>query len=149
MKPDKGATPEVEVSELAHRLRLVMGRLVRRLRIEGPKSSVTPVQFSLLAWIERNGPTTTAVLASSERITAQGVGQNLDILEDRGLIERGSHPEDLRMVLVTLTRAGKALVHESRASRESWLAKEISNLDKRQLRSLEIAVSSLEALIDS
>jgi DNA-binding MarR family transcriptional regulator len=126
-----------------------MGRLVRRLRTEGPKASVTPVQFSLLAWLERNGPTTTAVLASAERITAQGVGQNLDILQDRGLIERGSHPEDLRMVLVTLTREGRSLVHESRASRESWLAKEISNLDKRQLRSLEIAVSSLEVLIES
>ena len=49
-------------TELAARLRLVVGRLHRRIRIDG-RESIPPLQLSALASVEQHGPLRLSELA--------------------------------------------------------------------------------------
>jgi hypothetical protein len=51
-----------EQTELAARLRLVVGRLNRRIRIDG-RESIPPLQLSALVTVEQHGPLRLSELA--------------------------------------------------------------------------------------
>ena len=59
---DTGDTGVIEETELAARLRLVVGRLNRRIRIDG-RESVPPLQLSAMVTVEEHGPLRLSELA--------------------------------------------------------------------------------------
>jgi DNA-binding MarR family transcriptional regulator len=109
----------VESGPLASELRVVLGRLIRRLRAEH-RFSLS--QGSVLGRLDREGPQSTSKLAAAERVRPQSMGQTLAELEAQGLIERRPDPADGRRALLELTEAGRATLQEDRARREGWLA---------------------------
>ena len=97
---------ESDVDEVAGALRVSIGLFVRQLRQVQAEGELTLPETSALARLDRGGPTTSAALARLEQISPQSMGATLAGLEARGLVERGSDPEDGRRVVISLTEAG-------------------------------------------
>ena len=99
--PDRAGTPEDDETEFAARLRLVVGRLNRRIRIDG-RESVPPLQLSALVTVEELGPLRLSELARREAVSVPTMSRVLAALDEQGLVVRTPDPQDARGVLVTL-----------------------------------------------
>jgi DNA-binding MarR family transcriptional regulator len=138
----------IEPSMLASDLRVVIGQLIRRLREE--RRDLTLSQVTVLGRLDRLGPTSISDLAADERVRPQSMASTVAWLADRGLVERGPHPVDRRLVVVTLTDAGRKAVAEDRQRREGWLANAIErDLTERERRLLAEATLLLARLAES
>jgi DNA-binding MarR family transcriptional regulator len=111
------------VRRSASELRIVLGQLVRRLRAEHqlPLSHGT-----VLARLERQGPSTTSNLAAAERVRPQSMAQTIADLEADGFVSRTPDSVDRRQVLIAVTKSGLAALADDRARREGWLARAIA-----------------------
>jgi DNA-binding MarR family transcriptional regulator len=138
-----GAGPD---TELAARLRLVVGRLNRRIRIDG-RESVPPLQLSALVTVEEAGPLRLSELARREAVSVPTMSRVLTALDDQGLVVRTPDPQDARGVLVTLSPDGAARLAEVRNHRTALVARRLGRLDPGQRASLSAALPALEALL--
>lgn len=135
---------------LAADLRVLIGRLRRRLRDETRPSHYTWSQISLLALIDREGPATISSLARAEGMRPQSMGAIVAALQCDGLIAGAPDPTDRRQVLLTVTDMGRDLVHSHRAAREDWLSHVIqANLSSEEQRTLARSVELLGRLVES
>jgi DNA-binding MarR family transcriptional regulator len=133
------------VVNLAARLRLAATRLSRRLRQEAG-TGLTPSQLSALASIERHGPLALGELAEHERVAPPSVTKIVSKLEASGLIARQADPDDRRFVRVSLTKEGAALLDESRARKNAWLAERLADLSPSERVRLAAAIDVIETL---
>jgi|SRR5947209_3357246 len=131
---------------LASELRVVLGRLVRRLRAEHHFSIS---HGAVLARLDREGPQSVSDLAHAERVRPQSMAQTVSELEQDRLIERRPDPDDRRRTLVRLTAEGRTALNAERRRREGWLASTIVNLSGDEQAMLERAVDLLRRLADS
>lgn len=141
------AADEPTTALLAHDLRETVGRFVRRLRAEpGP-----PVgQQTVLGRLDRDGPASVSDLANAERMRPQSMAQTVGDLEQAGLVSRRPDPGDRRRAFVELTPAGRALVKETRALREGWLAEALdTTLDAHERALLREALALFDRLSQS
>src|SRR5579884_1619955 len=127
MTPSLATTDRLETASLATELRVVLGRLVRRLRAEHrfPVSQAT-----VLSRLEREGPQSVSDLAAGEGMRPQSMAQTVSELESDGLVRRRPDPHDRRRALVELTEAGQSTLLTERQRREGWLARELSALSE-------------------
>src|SRR5581483_1502742 len=107
---------------IASELRLVLGRLVRRLRAEG---GFPLGQAAVLGRLDREGAQSVSDLAASERVRPQSMAQTVSELEAAGLVSRRPDPHDRRRALVELTEEGLGRLREDRRRRVGWLAEAI------------------------
>lgn len=109
-------------------------------------------EASLLAFVEESGPLTQTRLAQRLGLGRAATGSVIDSLEKRGLVERQPDPDDRRVWLVTVTRAGKDLVEQVNASDQvlrSELRAGISRADRQQLAALLVRLQeNLAAALD-
>jgi DNA-binding MarR family transcriptional regulator len=112
----------VDSGLLASELRVVLGQLMRRLRVE---HRFPLMHGAVLGRLDRDGPLTTVELASAERVRPQSMGQTVAELESQGLISRKPDEFDRRRMLLELTGAGRTALTEDRKRREGWLAEAI------------------------
>jgi len=136
-----------DASEVAGRLRLSATRLARRLRQEAG-AGLTPSQLSALAVVDHHGPVTLGSLADHERVAPPSVTKVVKKLEADGLVVRHRDPADRRIIWVTTSERGAALVAESRRRKTAWLAGRITSLDVDQKRRLTAALDVLDALTE-
>lgn len=140
------AAPE----ELAARLRLVNGRLARRVRQEGlgTGDDLTASRLSALATIEDCGPITLGELAALEYVQPPSMTRIVARLEELGLAEREVDPRDRRVARVRITEAGRNVLAQSRTRRAAFLARRVGRLSPDERRALADALPVLEQLID-
>jgi len=131
---------------LASELRVVLGRLVRRLRAEHHFSIS---HGAVLARLDREGPQSVSDLAHAERVRPQSMAQTVSELEQDRLVERRPDPDDRRRTPVELTAAGRTALDAERRRREGWLANAIVNLSTEEQATLEHAADLLRRLADS
>jgi DNA-binding MarR family transcriptional regulator len=109
---------------LATETRETVGRLVRRLRnVPG----LPLAQITVLSMLDREGPKGISDLAAGERVRPQSMAQTVRELETAGLVSRRPDPDDRRRFFVEPTTAGLASLQASRASREDWLTRALSD----------------------
>jgi DNA-binding MarR family transcriptional regulator len=132
-------------AEIAARLRLSATRLARRLRQESG-SGLTPSQLSALAAVHNNGPLTLGELADQERVAPPSISKCVAKLEADGLVARAADPNDGRVSRVSVTRAGRALVDETRRRKTAWLTGRIGRLSPDEQVRLAAALDVLERL---
>ncbi|MFE3943129.1 MarR family winged helix-turn-helix transcriptional regulator [Streptomyces sp. NPDC059118] len=138
---------EPEAEQLAAQLADVVGRLLRRLRSTSSEGLLTPTQRSVLARLDREGPSTTAALARAEYVRPQSMRLTLGALESQGLVERAPDPEDGRKSVMSLTESGTATLAEVRAAKRDWLAQALAaGLDGAERRTVAEAVELLDRL---
>jgi DNA-binding MarR family transcriptional regulator len=137
---------QTEIAPLASELRVVLGQLVRRLRVEHrfPIS-----QGTVLGRLDREGPRGVSDLAAAERVRPQSMAQTVGDLEGEGLVGRRPDPHDGRRALVSLTAAGREALESDRRQREGWLVAAIEELSPRERRILGDSVSLLRRLAES
>jgi DNA-binding MarR family transcriptional regulator len=114
----------VDAGPLASELRVVLGRLVRRLRAE---YRFPLTHAAVLGRLDREGTLSTAELANAERVRPQSMGQTLAELENHGLVARRPDETDGRRTLLELTAEGHRALNEDRRRREGWLARAIED----------------------
>jgi len=122
-------------SALAGDLRIAIGRASRRIRAERGAAGLTDPQFTVLAWLTKDGPMSPGQLAERERIQPPSMTRTVNGLAELGLVAKAEHPTDGRQVVVSLTDAGVAEVRETRRRRDAWLAGRLATLtpDERTL----------------
>ena len=84
-----------DTAELAGEIKLLVGRLARRLRQEGT-AGLTPSQLSALASVERLGPLQLGGLARVESVAPPTLTRSIAGLEEQGLVQRHADPDDCR-----------------------------------------------------
>jgi len=100
-------------------LRIVLGRIVRRLRQGHEAGELSLSELSVLSRLERHGSLPAGVLAEQERISPQAMTTILAVLEGRGLATRDADARDGRRVSMSATAAGKKLLAGRRSSTRS------------------------------
>jgi DNA-binding MarR family transcriptional regulator len=132
-------------SELAARLRVAVGRLHRRIRLDS--NDVPPLQLSTLVSIQQHGPLRLGELAAREAVSPPTMTRVLAALDERGLIVRGPDPGDARSTLVALSPAGVRVLGEVRSRRTALVDARLARLSPRQRAALEAAIPALEAMV--
>jgi DNA-binding MarR family transcriptional regulator len=138
------ATGSRATSPLASELRIVLGRMLRRLRL--PDRALSPTQAGVLGRLEREGTQSIGALAAAERVRPQSMSQTVVELEAEGLVARSPDETDGRRTLIALTEAGLDVLHHDRAQRDDWLAGALDQLSAADQDLLARAVVLLERL---
>lgn len=133
-----------DAAELASELRIVLGRLIRRMRAQHRRFGLT--QAAVVGRLDRCGTQSIGELASAERVRPQSMSQTLADLEADNFIERRPDAQDGRRTLVVLTDEGRAALLEDRALREGSLARSIEELAPAERALLADAIKVLEHL---
>lgn len=135
----------VEPFALAGAMRAAVGKLIRRLRDKASPGDFSWSQAHVLGRLERDGPATLTALARADNMRSQSMGAIVGPLEQAGLIVGAPDPNDGRQTILSITEAGRAYVHESRRTRDDWLAERLqAKLTPEELK----AVAKAVALID-
>jgi DNA-binding MarR family transcriptional regulator len=136
-----------DVVTAASELRIVLGQLVRRLRLE---HSFPISHGAVLGRLDRECAQTPSALAVAERVRPQSMAQTLADLEGDGLVARRPDPSDRRQALVELTARGREILAEDRRRREGWLARALTTeLTAAEQRVVIEAVPLLRRLTES
>ncbi|MHB8309265.1 MAG: MarR family winged helix-turn-helix transcriptional regulator [Metallibacterium sp.] len=135
---------------VAGELRVVVGKLIRRLREQAQPGDFTWSQMSVLGRLERDGPATVTTLARAEGVRPQSMGATVSVLQGAGLVRGAADPTDGRQTILSLTPACREMIKASRAAREDWLFRAIrTNLATAEQEELANAVELLKRLVDS
>lgn len=73
---------------------------------------ITPVQYAALAAVHQQPDMDQRTLGRQIGFDTSTIGEVIDRLERRALIRRSVSPTDRRLRLLSVTRAGEALLHE-------------------------------------
>lgn len=137
---------DVDAPAIASDLRLVIGSLTRRLRVE---SEIPLTHMAVLGRLYRDGAASASELAAAERVRPQSMAAIVAELAQEGMLTRRRDPQDGRRMLLELTAAGRSAVEASRRQRESWLSEAIDDeLTGSERRSLEAAIPLLQRLAE-
>lgn len=136
-----------EVLQLASELRILIGKLRRRLREEAHLGDITMSQASVLSRLERDGPATASSLARAEGMRPQSMAATVQALSEAQMVTGSPDPLDGRQTILTLTDNCRAWIAASRAAREDWLARSIeTRLTPAEVTELNKAVALLKRL---
>ena len=136
----------VTAVELAAALTVDLERIMGLYRSLTEPGGLSLTAAATLAAIERFGPQRLTSLAAREGVTQPAMTQLISRLEDAGQVRRESDPDDGRVVLVTITDAGRATLARRRDSRATRLAVILAQLSPDHLVALDAARPALDAL---
>jgi len=111
-----------------------------------PRAGLRGIDLSVLNVLSANGPQRMSQLARLERITQPGMTRVIHRLARMGLIKRSADPADGRIVLVTITPQGRALLAGLHAARVQALVEQLSRLPASEQDALCAAADALHAL---
>ncbi len=132
------------------RLRVVIGRLARRLRPTDAAlaAGLTPTRLAILQTVTRHGPLRLSELADLEAINPTMLSRVTADLVEGGLLERWTDEGDRRAAWVKSTAEGKRLGQRIRRERTDALKTALGALSPEERRSLERALPGLEHLAE-
>ncbi|HVB52890.1 MAG TPA: MarR family transcriptional regulator [Candidatus Acidoferrales bacterium] len=130
-------------------LRILIGRLARRLRQTQAGAGLTPTQLSVLATVVRHGPLGLGLLSQLEGINPTMLSRIVAKLSGRGLVARRADPLDGRAAMLLPTDRGRRLQRRIQAERNDVLGQRLEKLPAAQRKLLMEAIPALEALADS
>ncbi|RNI24728.1 MarR family winged helix-turn-helix transcriptional regulator [Flexivirga caeni] len=140
---DEGSTASEAASAAARDVVLLFRQLRQRMR-EIPEGGLTSAQGAVLLRLDKDGPSSTTLLAAAEGVRSQSMTVTLNGLEAKGLIERRPDPADGRRAIVTLSDAGRDQVREGRELRHLWLAQALdARLAPEQLVAVNDSITLL------
>jgi DNA-binding MarR family transcriptional regulator len=135
-----------DTAELASRLRLGVTRLARRLRQEA-EPGITPSLLVALSTIDRAGTMTIGELGVAEQVQPPTMTRFVAALVEAGLVTRAPDPNDRRVAWVRVTPEGAKLLQRSRKRKDVYLARQLRDLEPRELAVLEEASEILDRLV--
>jgi DNA-binding MarR family transcriptional regulator len=137
-------------TQLANELRVVVGRLIRRLRATRDPDDLTLSEESVLSRIERDGPMGGGDIAELEHVKAQAISAILVKLDERSLISRERDATDGRRILIWVTAEGRKLLGSKRSHWSRQMARAIEcTLDADEQQQLRNALQLLSRVMDN
>jgi DNA-binding MarR family transcriptional regulator len=131
-----------------------VSRVARRVdlaqRATFARYDLDPAAFDVLATLRRTGDPftlTAGELMQSAMVTSGAITQRLDKLEARGLVQRGPHPGDGRVVLVSLTGPGRDLVDRVLPDHLATEERLLAALSAEQRRTLAALLQALDTAL--
>lgn len=113
----------ISTVELARELRVLVGRLRRRVKEVADTYELTASQLAVVSRLDRDGPATASDLAAAERVRPQSMAATLAALDERGWLVRRKDPGDGRKQLLSLSETAHDLLSDSRQVRDEWLGR--------------------------
>ena len=101
-----------------------------------------------LSTLSSSGPCRITHLADRERTSQPSITAMVSRLERQGLVERQHDPSDGRIVLVSITDAGRDMLRRRRASRLAFLSSLIARLEPAEQAALADAARALRRMTD-
>jgi len=138
---------DTEEAALAARLRVAVTRLHRSLRQQAGEG-LTPSQASALAGVARLGSPTLGALAARESVQPPSMTRIVGGLEELGHVTRVADPSDRRVVRITLTPSGEAVLGRNRSLKDAFLAERVASLGPSERAALADLTALLERLVD-
>lgn len=137
-----------DVEQLAQELHLGIGLASRRIRqIPARDGDLTVPECLALARLDQDGSTTPGSLSKLEKISPQSMGATLASLETQDYVERRADPEDGRMVVMSITQAGRTALYKRRTTHANHMAKALNaHFTKAEMQLLRDAAPLLERL---
>jgi DNA-binding MarR family transcriptional regulator len=123
-------------------------RLYEGLRRLTPRDGLSLTAASVLRRLERSGPQRLCDLYAPEGVTQPGMTQLVTRLEKDGLAQRGSDPADGRVVVVSITDAGRSAVEQRRAANAEALSARLRELPAGDRTAILAALPAMERLSD-
>lgn len=121
-------------------------QLYEGLRRLTPRDGLSLTAASVLRRLERSGRQRLCDLCGPEGVTQPAMTQLVTRLEKDGLAERGSDPADGRVVIVSITDAGRAAVERRRARNAEALSEHLRALPTEDRAAILAALPAMERL---
>jgi DNA-binding MarR family transcriptional regulator len=102
-----------------------------------------------LSVLDTQEPVTAGQLAKSADLNPGTVTGMLDDLEKKGIVERRPDPRDRRLVMVSLTDTGRAILAERRAQWSSAEEQHLGSVSDEELLDGIKVLRALSKLLDS
>jgi len=135
------------LDEIAAHLVPRASQLTRLLLSRGSRP-LTRAEGGLLSTLSA-GPRRITELAATEVLAQPTVTQLVDRLQKRGLVQRDRDASDGRVVLVSITDAGRATLEQLRDEYRAQLRTAAADLPDDELAALLRATEALQHLIDA
>jgi MarR family transcriptional regulator, organic hydroperoxide resistance regulator len=146
--PATRSTPATEAVRLAF---VELMGAERRLRARDQKckaGELTHGQIRALFTIDVRGGATAGELAKAADLSPASVSTMLDHLERDGIVERRRSEEDRRVVVVTLTESGRALVADKRDRWRERAAAALDGVSDEQLDAAADVMHRMAGMLD-
>jgi len=118
---------------------LLLSRLIRPLR----RADMTPEQYWFLCHLRRTGPLSLGELAHALGITTGSATVASKRLEKADLLTRERQSDDERVVLVSLTDQGQALIDEWKHQKREAIAQLLGVLNQHEQEELQSLIERL------
>jgi DNA-binding MarR family transcriptional regulator len=136
----------IDISSDDERIAAGFERFYEAYRRLTPREELSLTAASTLRRLERSGPHRLSELYTPEGVTQPAMTQLITRLEKEGLARRDSDPADGRVVVVSITDAGRAAVARRREGRARALSGLLANLPADEHVAILAALPALERL---
>ncbi len=123
--------------------------VVRLSSLTSRREGFSRTAAATLTRLANSGPTRLTELAAAEDVSQPSMSGLAARLVDQGLVHRGGDPQDARVVLLSLTPAGRDLVAHRRKARTQRLSAALSDLTADDVTRIAAAVPALTRLADA
>jgi DNA-binding MarR family transcriptional regulator len=139
---------------LADELRTAFGDLMRaerRLRSRDPKrpGALSYAQVRALVLLDDIEEATAGQLAKAADLTPASVTAMLDQLEHEGMVQRRRSEEDRRLVVVSLSARGRALLEQKRAVWRSCWQQALADVPDHDLAATAEVMHRMARMLDA
>lgn len=146
-RPDLDPSPMAVIGRISRLSRHVERKLEANFKRHGLQGG----SFDLLAALRRRGDPyvlTPTQLQNEMMLSSGATTHRIDLLEERGLVERRDDPNDRRGTLVRLTEVGRCLVDEAVESHVALEQELLSPFSQKQQDELAALLAELAAAFD-
>jgi DNA-binding MarR family transcriptional regulator len=150
MTIQRSHTDAARAAAVASDLRVLIGKLVRRLRQQVSPSSLSWSQVAVIGHLERQGPATVSALAGAENMRPQSMSTIVASLEAAGLVSGAPDPIDGRQTIWSVTEKSRQWIKRTRLLREDWLFQVIrTNFSTQEQKDLARGIELLKRVADA
>ncbi|HWB26206.1 MAG TPA: MarR family transcriptional regulator [Chitinophagaceae bacterium] len=137
-------------TQLAADLRTVLTRLNKKLRGKSAVAgTLSLTERSTISLLDQHKELLPTELAAMEKITTQSMSQILNHLEELGYILRTPSATDGRKTIISLSKAGQAMLYKARNEKDEWLNQALQQAcSAKDLAILRQAIAPLTKLVD-
>jgi DNA-binding MarR family transcriptional regulator len=122
--------------------------LITRLLLRRGTTGLSRAETGILGSLEQGAQRITE-LATAQALAQPTVTQLVGLLAERGFVARGRHPNDGRVVLVSLTDDGRAALDALRARYRAVLREQLADRSDADVLALAAATEVLQDVIDA
>ncbi len=138
-----------DVAATADTLRLLVGKLRRKLQEQSSPGDFTPSQIAVVSRL-LTSPATLSELARAEAMRPQSMSAIVAALEQANLITGAPDPTDGRQTVLSVTESARASIEANRAAKNDWLSRAIAShytdAERAELvRAIDLLARLLEA----